>query len=289
MGIQTERRSVYRCITALEEAGYDIVKSGKSGWFMGKRQLETAELKILMDAVQQAHFLTERKSIELLDKLLGLTSNSIAHELKKQISVSKRSKHDNESIYYNVDKINTAIVKNKQLTFQYFQYDETGKRVLSRNGYRYRVSPYFTTWYAENYYMISTTKEYANFSHYRIEKMTNIEISDKKRRALRELAPNGFNLADYLNKTVSMFTGNPERIRLRIDTALASQVFDKFGNDIHLIPDTESKSTLNVEAVMDKGLLSWIISYGDRIEVLSPETLKDMITVHCSKILALYK
>ncbi|MBN1624291.1 MAG: WYL domain-containing protein [Clostridia bacterium] len=289
MGIETERRSIYRCISALEDAGYDIVKSGKSGWFIGKRQMETAELKILMDAVQQAHFLTERKSIELLDKLMGLTSTSIAHELKKQISVSKRSKHGNESIYYNVDKINTAIVKNKQLTFQYFQYDEQGQRVLSRNGYRYRVSPYFTTWYAENYYMICTTKEYSNFSHYRIEKMTEIEISDKKRRPLRDLAPNGFNLAEYLNKTVSMFTGTPEKIRLRIDTSLASQIFDKFGMDQHLIPDSDGKLILNVDAVVEKGLLSWIISYGDKIEVLSPDSLRNMITEHCSNIIELYR
>jgi predicted DNA-binding transcriptional regulator YafY len=289
MGIDTERRSIYRCIEALDEAGYDIVKSGKSGWFLGKRPLETAELKILMDAVQQAHFLTGKKSLELLDKLLGLTSTSIAHELKKQISVSKRSKHDNESIYYNVDKINTAIVKNRQLTFQYFQYDEHGQRVLSRNGYRYRVSPYFTSWYAENYYMICTTKEYSNFSHYRIEKMTEIEISEKKRRPIRELAPSGFNLAEYLNKTVSMFTGTPERIRLRIDTTLASQVFDKFGMDQQLIPDSIGKSIVNVEAVIDKGLLSWILSYGSGIEVISPESLQHMITEHCSKILELYK
>jgi predicted DNA-binding transcriptional regulator YafY len=287
-GIETERRSVYRCINALEETGYDIIRSGKSGWFIGKRQLETAELKILMDAVQQAHFLTEGKSLELLDKLLGLTSSSIARELRKQISVSRRAKHDNEYIYYNVDKINTAIVKNKQISFKYFHYDEKGRRVLSRNGYRYRVSPYFTSWYYENYYMICTTKEYPNFSHYRIEKMTEIEILDKKRRPLRELAPDGFDLAEYLNKTVSMFTGTPERIRMKVDNSLASHIFDKFGMDQRLIPEDEGKSILNTEAVIDKGLLSWIISYGDGIEVITPSHLRDMISKHCSDILKIY-
>jgi len=289
MGIDTERRSVYRCIESLGEAGFDIIMSGRAGWFMGSRTLETAELKILMDAVQQAHFLTRRKSQELLDKLLGLTSTGIAHELRKQISLSSRPKHDNESIYYNVDKINTAIVKNRQLTFRYFQYDENGKKVLSRDGYTYRVSPYFTTWYNENYYMICTTKEYMNFSHYRIEKMTEIEILDEKRRPIREIAPDGFDLAAYLNKAVSMFSGPPERIRLKVDNSIASQIFDKFGMDINLIPAGEGKSYLNTEAVTDKGLLSWIVSYGNKIEVVSPDHLRDDIRTHCRDILTIYE
>ncbi len=289
MGIETERRSVYRCISALEDAGHDIVKCGKSGWFIGKRQLETAELKILMDAVQQAHFLTSKKTLELLEKLLGLTSRSIAHELRKQISISGRPKHENESIYYNVDKINTAIVRNCQISFRYFSYDEHGNKVLSRNGYQYRVSPYFTTWYFENYYMICATKEYDNFSHYRIEKMTDLEITDKKRRPLHELAPDGFDLADYLNKTVSMFTGKPEQVRLKINNSLAGQVFDKFGRDITLIPAGDGKSFINTEAVVDKGLLSWIISYMDGIEVIDPSHLREKIVDHCNRILDVYK
>lgn len=288
LGIEAERRSVYRCITALEESGYDIVKVGNSGWFLGSRLLETAELKILMDAVQQAHFLTKKKSLELLDKLLCLTSSSIAIELRKQISVSSRTKHDNESIYYNVDKINTAIVKNKQLTFKYFQYDENGDRILSKNGYIYRASPYFTTWYYENYYMICRTKEHKNFAHYRIEKMTDLKIIDEIRHPLAELSPGGFDLAAYLNKSVSMFTGSPERVRLRIDNSLASQVFDKFGMDISLIPAGDGKSFLNTEAVIDKGLLSWIVSYGNQIEVISPDSLRIQISNHCREILKLY-
>ena len=287
MGIETDRRTVYRNIAGLEQAGYDIVKAGGGGWFL-ERDFETVEIKILMVAVQQAHFLTFNKSNELINKLLGLTSNGIAHELRKQISISSRPKHDNEAIYYNVDKINTCIIKNKKLAFKYFSYDTKGKRIHKYEDYTYTANPYFTTWFNENYYMIAATGKHDNFSHYRIERMADLEILDEPRRPIHEIAPDGFDLADYLNKAFSMFTGKPSHIRLKIHNDLASQVFDRFGTHINLVPADSDCSYMNTDAVIAPGLISWIISYGDRIKVIKPIELKEQIIDHCKKIQELY-
>ncbi len=288
MGIDADRRTVYRNITGLESAGFDIIKSGNGGWFL-ERDFETAEIKILMDAVQQAHFLTFNKSNELIGKLLSLTSSGISHELKKQISISNRPKHENEAIYYNVDKINTCIIKNKKLAFKYFSYDTKGKRVHKYVDYTYTANPYFTTWFNENYYMIAATGKHDNFSHYRIERMADLEILDEPRRPIHEIAPNGFDLADYLNKAFSMFTGEPSHIRLKVKNEMANQVFDRFGPHISLVPADDDYSYINTDAVIAPGLISWVISYGDRIKVIKPDELKEQVIEHCNKIQALYK
>ncbi len=286
-GIETERRSIYRSINGLEKAGYDIISSGSDGWFLG-REFDTAEIKILMDAVQQAHFLTYHKSMDLIEKLLVLTSRNIARELRKQVSISRRPKHDNELIYYNVDKINTATVKNKRISFTYFDYDTEGNRVFRKNRKTYTASPYFTTWFNENYYMIAATADYDNFSHYRIERMTDIQILNQPRRSISEIAPEGFDLADYLNKAFSMFTGKPEKVALKIRNSMANHVFDRFGPDLRLVPDEEGWSRMNVDAVADKGLISWITAFGDNAIVIKPEHLKDEIKKHCETILSIY-
>ena len=288
MGIDTDRRTVYRNITGLEQAGFDIVKSGSGGWFL-EHDFETVEIKILIDAVQQAHFLTFNKSNELIGKLLTLTSSSIAHELKKQISISNRPKHENEAIYYNVDKINTCIIKNKKLSFKYFSYDTKGNRIHKYVNYTYTANPYFTTWFNENYYMIASTGKHNNFSHYRIERMADLEIIDEPRRPIQKIAPNGFDLADYLNKAFSMFTGKPAHIRLKIHNTLANQVFDRFGTHINLVPANSEYSSMNADAVIAPGLISWIISYGDKIKVIKPVELREQIVEHCQNIQALYE
>lgn len=287
-GIDVDRRTVYRNMTGLEDAGYGVIKSGNDGWFI-ERDFETVEIKILMDAVQQAHFLTFNKSNDLINKLLGLTSRKIAHELRKQVSISQRPKWDNEAIYYNIDKINTCIMKNKKLTFKYFNYSTKGKRVKRMNDYTYTVNPYFTTWFNENYYLIAATGRHSNFSHYRIERMTELNILDETRRPISEINPPINDLAEYLNKSVNMFTGEPQQIRLLVNNELANQVFNQFGPNVNMIPADDDQSFLNVNAVPSPGLISWIISFGSRITVIQPESLKEKILSHCRDILSSYE
>ena len=70
--VSAERKSIYSDIEALQNIGYDIIKSrGKdnSGFYMASRDFELTELKLLVDAVSSSRFITEKKSKELIAKL----------------------------------------------------------------------------------------------------------------------------------------------------------------------------------------------------------------------------
>ncbi len=124
-GIKAERKSIYDDMEALRTFGLDVQnRKGKTpGWFVGARDFELPELKLLMDAVQSSRFITQKKSDTLIRKLEGLASVHQARQLQRQVYVSGRIKVMNESIYYNVDKLHTAISGQKAITFQYFDYD----------------------------------------------------------------------------------------------------------------------------------------------------------------------
>ena len=70
-GIYAERKSIYTDIEALCDWGMDIVqvKGRHSGYYVGSRDFELPELKLLVDAVQSSKFITTRKSEELIKKL----------------------------------------------------------------------------------------------------------------------------------------------------------------------------------------------------------------------------
>lgn len=114
--ISAERKSIYDDIARLTDFGYDIIhvknKSG-SGYYMGSREFELAELKLLVDVVQASRFITLRKSRELINKLEQFVSGKEAQQLQRQVYVAGRVKTDNESIYYNVDFIHRAIQENR--------------------------------------------------------------------------------------------------------------------------------------------------------------------------------
>ena len=120
-GINAERKSLYNDIENLRNYGIDIIGVQKERTYY--RQFELAKLKLLVDSVQSAKFITEKKSNELIKKIDGFASKYEAMQLHRQVYVSGRVKTMNESIYYNVDIIHTAIAKNSKITFQYFKWN----------------------------------------------------------------------------------------------------------------------------------------------------------------------
>ncbi len=98
-------------IEVLRDFGIDIENKREkpAGYYVASRDFELPELKLLVDAVQCTRFITKKKSEELIKKLENLASKSEAAQLQRQVFVVNRNKTKNENIYYNVDKIHTAI------------------------------------------------------------------------------------------------------------------------------------------------------------------------------------
>ena len=132
-GITAERKSIYRDFETMNDyMDVEILKDqcGKQFYYhVGAKQFELAELKLLVDSVQSSKFITERKSAELIKKITGLGSVYEANQLKRQVHVQGRIKTMNESIYYNVDEIHTAIAQNHSIVFKYMNWDVNGRMV----------------------------------------------------------------------------------------------------------------------------------------------------------------
>lgn len=87
-GITAERKSLYSDMEGLRQYGMDIIREQRDRTFyyhVGNRQFELAELKLLVDSVQSAKFITAKKSNELIKKIEGLASNYEALQLHRQV------------------------------------------------------------------------------------------------------------------------------------------------------------------------------------------------------------
>ena len=112
--IPAERKSIYSDIDLLETFGLDIIcEKGRSNkYFIGEREFELPELKLLVDVVQSSKFITYKKSKELIKKIEKLTSVYEAKELHRQVIVNDRVKTMNESIYYCICQLNNPLFSN---------------------------------------------------------------------------------------------------------------------------------------------------------------------------------
>ena len=164
LGIHAERKTIYDDIETLRVFGMDIMnrRERPSGFYLASREFETAELKLLVDAVQFSRFLTVGKSRQLIQKLEHLTSIYQAKDLQRQAIVLDQVKNTNESIYYNVDEIHRAISQNRQISFQYTEWTVSKEKHLKKGGARYQISPWQMIWQDGNYYLIGGREEKVN-------------------------------------------------------------------------------------------------------------------------------
>lgn len=181
-GISAERKSIYDDIERLKLFGCDILsrRSEPKGYYLASRDFEIAELKLLVDAVQSSKFITEKKSNQLIHKIEQLASRHEAQTLQRQVVVSNRIKTMNESIYYNIDKLHSAISSDVKITFKYCSWTLAKKLEPKKDGANYTVSPYILVWDDENYYLIGFDDDSKEIRHYRVDKMLNITITAEK-------------------------------------------------------------------------------------------------------------
>ena len=279
-GIGAERKSIYADMETLRDMGVDVQsrKGRGAGWFIGERDFQLAELKLLMDAVQSSRFITQRKSDALIRKLEGLASKPQARQLQRQVYVSGRIKTMNESIYYNVDKLHAAIAARKVITFKYFDYDMKKEKVFRQEGRRYTVTPFGLIWDSENYYLAAYDHNKGQLRHYRVDKMWEIALTTLPRQGEREFE--GFNPADYTRKHFGMYRGEEVNVKLRGRANMVNVVLDRFGQDVILVPDGEEHFTVTLPVVVSPQFFGWLFGLDGGLEIVHPQNVVEKYREH---------
>lgn len=271
-GIRAERKSIYNDIEALRASGVDVELSrGRGGgYYLGSRTFELPELKLLVDAVQASQFITKDKSKKLIRKLEGLTSEAQARKMQRQVFVSGRVKTMNESIYYNVDALHEAIARDRQVQFQYLEWDLRKRRVPRRGGQIYQASPWALAWENANYYMVAYTGE--GIRHYRVDKMKGVRQTELPRQGKAEFS--ALDLAAYTRKMFGMYGGREEKVTLKCANSLVGVMLDRFGTEAILVPQADETFHLTVPVAVSPQFLGWVCGFGGEVRVIGPATVR---------------
>lgn len=280
-GVSAERKSVYSDLTALADHGLDIHRiPGRSGGvYLGSRDFELAELKLLVDAVQASRFITRKKSDALIAKLEGLTSRHQASQLQRQVFVGGRVKSMNESAYYSVDAIHTAISRHKAVSFRYFDLNAQKEKTYRRDGAAYLVQPYCLVWDNAQYYLVGREPGGEETRHYRVDKMDRVTVTGQQ----ADIPPN-FDPGAYVGRYFSMFSGRPAQVRLGCQTAAAGVILDRFGRDVMLVP-REGGFTVTLEVVVSPQFWGWLAALNGLVKPEAPQWVAEEYRAYLRSLL----
>ncbi|MBE5055409.1 WYL domain-containing protein [Pseudoflavonifractor sp. DSM 107456] len=272
-GIPSVRQTVYTDLEALDTAGIDIVqiKSTQNRYFIGSRIFEYPELKMLVDAVASSKVISAKKSQALIQKLGQLTSIQQAEQLQRLASLSSRVKPHNEKVYYIIDSIQTAILDQHQISFQYYEYTPEKKKILKHDGYRYILDPYALEWKNDHYYLIGYSHKHKGIAHFRVDRLTSVEPLDSKFQPMPD-----FDVAAYTNKMVDMFAAeHAEQVKLLCSNELMRVIIDHYGEDIEISPYDDTHFTVIIEVNPSGTFYGWVFKFMGKIRILSPQSCVD--------------
>lgn len=288
--VTAERKSIYSDFADMtDKLGIEIIKEqiGRETYYhVGSREFELAEVKLLVDAIQSSKFITERKSRELIKKIKGFVSVYQASHIQRQVFVQGRIKTMNESIYYNVDDIHTAIATNRKIRFKYFSWNVDKSMYILNHGNYMTVSPWALTWDNENYYLVAFDDYSRICKHYRVDKMLKLEMIDEPCEGKEEFK--NFNVAAYSNATFGMYSGKKTKVKVQFMNHMCGVFIDRFGKDITIRPVDDEHSELAVDVNVSPQFYGWIFSLGKEVKVSGPSDVVEEMKTYAEKFLSNY-
>lgn len=284
-GIACNRKTIYQDMEVLNDYGYEVLcKKGQSynSYYVCDRIFDVPELKILIDAVQAASFISPKKSNDLIDKISSLGGNYRAELLKSSMSEFNVTKHTNESVYYNIDSIEKAILDGKKLHFQYFDIDEYKHRILRKNGEIYIVNPISMVLSNDNYYMICYHDNHNDITKYRIDRMLDVKVS--KENINVDKKPKSLNIAEHRKQAFYMFGGKIEKVKFEADRSLINVIYDKFGENTKISQKSNNKIMFEVEVQISSMFFGWCLSFGEKLAIIGPNKIINQLSDYIGEL-----
>ena len=269
-GIHMHRTTVPSDMELLKAAGFEIMAERKQAWnyYLADRTFSLPEIKLLIDAVQSSKFITEKKSKELIEKLISLTSETNADKLKRTVRITGRAKSDNEKGYYIVDAINDAMNAGVKISFYYFDYDGKKHQVLKNDGKPYVVSPYDLIWDGDFYYLVGYCD---NREEIRVFRVDRIKKQPKLLTEVIAAQPKDYSVTRYTQEVFRMFdTQEIVEVTLRCENCVMKSIIDRFGSTIRTKTIDKDRFQVKVKVCAGPTFYRWVFGFNGHIKIVDP-------------------
>jgi len=291
LGLEVNRKTVKDDVDLLIAFGYDVViiKSSNNSFYMGERNFELSELKMMVDAISASKIISTKASNSLIEKLQHLCSKYQAEELLWNRDINISIKPYSKNVNLIIDKLTKAIGKKRRINFKYNEYNINKELQPRHDGKVYDISPYFLVWNEDHYYLVGNEYSTKTTKTFRIDRIDGSSLVVSKEQAVRK--PERYLLSKYSQRTFSMMADekNERTVVLRCKNNMITIMVDRFGVDVDTKIVDKNHFDLTAKLYVTKGFFSWLAKFGDDIKVIGPPQVANDYKEYLKKILMQYK
>lgn len=290
-----DRRSIYKDIVMLQSCGYQIeqARDKRKGWYMKKHAFDDWEIKIMMDAVQQARCVSENEAAVIRNKLLKLTSNRGRSRFSHMMIPLSGNMITDSKIGTYIELLLEAIFIRKKIEFQYTEINDRMQKVLRKDGKVYTLSLYAIYWSDNNYYLIGSHDNHEGLTHYRLDRIQNLAMSDEQALDVKEkTGPNPeLYIQKYITESVNHFSGKTIRIEVEYEPGQVTNaiLYDFAGDQVKVRKISDTKNVAVFSKMDGVTLTGWFVRYANMFKVLAPESLKNSVINELKSALKQYE
>jgi len=276
-------RTVYRDIEAMNRAGIPIVPySGSSGGFglmnnfkLDRRLLSMEDFIYIISSLKGINETLDNKDIEnAIDKISSLIPKEKSEFFDSQLEhivfdmvpwgYAKRQTEK-------VKILHQAIINKQIIEFQYT--DQNGKPS------KRKVEPASLVFKGSTWYLFGYCRIRSDFRIFRLSRISELIILND-RFVLRKMTYKEFSLK-HTEK------GKPVRCILKFHPDIKQLVEDYFDEKQIAI---QKDNSILVNATLPEGewILAWLLSYGDKVQIIEPAYLRKALLEVTKKVFKLY-
>lgn len=276
MNISCDRRTLATDVQTLNEQGYEVQScqvSKAKGYYINDRSFNIPELKVLIDAVEASHLLTESKTQALIEKIAALAGSNQAEVLKSSIVRFNTTKPTNEYIYYTVQTLEKAIREKKKVTIHYFHLNEHREKVYRSENGIHTVEPIALVYNNDRYYLTCYNPTADRNYNYRLDRIEKVKILDEK--ISKNAVIRSRSLARYNAQVFKMYGGNLEKITLQFDSQMIDYIYEKFGMDTKILACGDDQFAAKVEVQLSPTFYGWLFQFTGKMKITAPDWVCD--------------
>lgn len=277
--IDISDKTVYNDIKRLrKDVGVPIVYSAKGhGYYIDDRPYSPSELRLIIDCIRNAEFITEEDAATLTNLIKGLASVPDRELLSYQLEEDNKKSETGASVIENIPLIIKAIKNKRKISFNRYHYVAQRTTHTFLSSMEYIVSPHKLI-RKSNKYILEYAEDLDNGGqlHRKIDvaMLTNIQILNAP-STYREWEP--LPGLQTIDETLDWAFGKKRAITIRFRKEVIGDVLNRVGKDAIIVDvDDHHFQTTIVERATPE-LTSWIAGFGCKAKIISPTDVIDTV------------